>query len=89
MRHDLAYVLRVVKLEEQVNILRTRNDAKCQFASLFSKGKIPARYCKKYGHGIPAFEDVIAYVGRDDAQLDLFEPEEGYSCMSIYHGLCE
>ena len=89
MRHDLAYVMRVVKLEEEVNRSRTRHDKKCQFASMFAKGKIPARYCKKYGKGIPAFEDVIAYVSRDDIQLDLFQPEEGYSCMSIYHGLCE
>lgn len=53
------------------------------------KVKIPERFCKKYGKDIPAFEDVINYVSRDDAQLDLFEPKEGYSCMSIYHGLCE
>lgn len=90
MRHDLSYVLRVVKLEEDVNrmIIEARGD-KGNPASLFAKGKIPARFCVKYGKGIPAFEDVIAYVSRDDAQLDMFEPEEGYSCMSIYHGLCE
>lgn len=90
MRHDLAYVLRVVKLEEEVNRLRieARGDKGNQ-ASLFAKGKIPARFCRKYGKGIPAFEDVVSYVSRDDAQLDMFEPEEGYSCMSIYHGLCE
>lgn len=89
MRHDIAYVIRVVKLEEDVNRIRHQYDPGAQFSSLFAKGKIPARYCKKYGKGIPAFEDVIAYVSRNDAQLDLFEPEEGYSCMSIYHGLCE
>ena len=89
MRHDLAYVLRVVKLEEEVNRSRMRHDAKSQFSSFFSKGKIPERYCKKYGNGIPAFEDIIAYVSMNDGYLDMFEPEEGYSCMSIYHGLCE
>lgn len=90
MRHDLAYVLRVVKLEEQVNRLRIEaRGNKGNPASLFAKGKIPTRFCKKYGKGIPAFEDVIAYVSRDDAQMDMFEPDEGYSCMSIYHGLCE
>ena len=90
MRHDLAYVLRVVKLEEEVNRLRieARGD-KGNPASLFAIGKIPARFCKKYGKGIPAFEDVIRYVSRDDAELDMFEPDGGYSCMSIYHGLCE
>ena len=89
MRHELAYVIRVVKLEEDVNRLRIREDAKRSYASLFAKGKIPERFCVKYGKGIPAFEDVINYVSRDDAQIDMFEPEEGYSCMSIYHGLCE
>lgn len=90
MRHDLAYVLRVIKLEEEVNKLRieARGD-KGNPASLFATGKIPARFCKKYGKGIPAFEDVIRYVSRDDAELDMFEPDGGYSCMSIYHGLCE
>lgn len=89
MRHDLAYVSRVVNLEEEVNRMRMRYDAKSQYSSLFPIGKIPARFCTKYGKGIPAFEDVIRYVSRDDAQLDMFEPEEGYSCMSVYHGLCE
>lgn len=89
MRNDVDYVSRVVNLEEEVNRKRTKTDAKRQFATFFSKGKIPARFCLKYGNGIPSFEDVIRYVSRDDAQLDMFEPKEGYSCMSIYHGLCE
>ena len=89
MRHDEQYIKRVIKLEDDVNRARIRYDAKCEYSSLFTKGKIPERFCKKYGHGIPAFEDVVAYVSRDDAQLDMFEPKEGYSCMSIYHGLCE
>ena len=87
MRHDLAYVLRVVKLEEDVN--RLKNDSKLQYSSLFSKGKIPERFCVKYGNGIPAFEDVINYVSREDAELNLFDTEESTSCMSVYHGLCE
>ena len=89
MRHDTDYVNRVIRLEEDVNRVRKRANASHCNASLFAKGKIPERFCKKYGNGIPAFEDVIAYVSRDDAQLDMFEPEEGYSCMSVYHGLCE
>lgn len=90
MRHDIGYVLKVVKLEEEVNRLRIdARGEKAKKASLFMKGKIPDCYCKKYGNGIPAFEDVIAYVSRDDAELDLFEPEEATSCMSVYHGLCE
>lgn len=89
MRHDTDYVNRVIALEEDVNRIRMEKDSKMCHSSLFAKGKIPERYCKKYGDGIPAFEDVIVYVSRDDAQLDMFEPEEGYSCMSVFHGLCE
>ena len=85
MRKDEKYVKRVNDLEDAINSQRDKGAE----ASLFPKGKIPERFCKKYGRGIPSFEDVIAYVSRDDAQLDIFEPEEGYSCMSIYHGLCE
>lgn len=89
MRHESEYVARGMKLEEEINSIRTKKDAKCQRSSFFAKGKIPARFCKKYGNDIPAFEEVINYVSRDDTLLDLFEPEEGYSCMSVYHGLCE
>ena len=90
MRHALAYISKVVKLEEEVNRMRIEAlGEKATLSSLFAKGKIPERFCIKYGNGIPAFEDVINYVSRDDAYLDLFEPEEGYSCMSVYHGLCE
>ena len=85
MRKDEKYVKRVNDLEKAINSQRDKGAE----ASLFPKGKIPERFCKKYGRGIPSFEDVIAYVSRDDAQLDAFEPEGGYSCMSIYHGLCE
>lgn len=85
MRKDEEYVQRLIRLEDEVNSLKEDNKTPPSF---FPKGKIPERYCTKHG-GIPAFEDVIAYVSRDDAQLDIFEPEEGYSCMSIYHGLCE
>ena len=86
MRKDKKYVLRLIRLENEVNSLK---DFPKKPASFFPKGKIPERFCTKYGGGIPAFEDVITYVSRDDSQLDLFEPEEGFSCMSIYHGLCE
>lgn len=89
MRHETKYVERVINLENEVNQILDERKFNCSKACFLPKGKIPARFCKKYGNGIPAFEDVVAYVSRDDAQLDLFEPEEGYSCMSIYHGLCE
>lgn len=86
MRNDKQYVQRLMELEEEVNRLKGDGGTPSSF---FPKGKIPERYCLKYGNGIPAFEDVIRYVSRNDAQLDMFEPDGGYSCMSVYHGLCE
>ena len=86
MRRDTEYVRRLIDLENRVNELKGDSGTPSSF---FPKGKIPERFCYKFGNGIPAFEDVINYVSRDDAQLDLFEPKEGQSCMSVYHGLCE
>lgn len=56
-------------------------------SSFFSPGYIPARFCSNGQY--PTVQDVFKYVNRNDAQLDLFELEGGYSCMSLYHGLCE
>ena len=86
MRTDTQYVKRLLELEARVNELKGEAATPGTF---FQKGKIPAKYCRKYGNNIPAFEDVISYVSRDDAQLDLFEAQEVQSCMSVYHGLCE
>ena len=55
-------------------------------STFFSPKYIPKRFCEK---AYPTIQEVFNYVNRDDAQLDLFEPEGGYSCMSVYHGLCE
>lgn len=81
---DEQMLNRLITLEEEVGKI---GDKKKQ--TFFSKGKIPARFCKEIGGGIPTVTDVVKYVTRDDANLDMFEPEEGYSCMSLYHGLCE
>lgn len=56
-------------------------------SSFFPPGYIPARFCSNGQY--PTVQDVFNYVNRNDAQLDMFEPEGGYSCMSLYHGLCE
>lgn len=54
----------------------------------FSPGYIPDRFCKNKTY--PTVEEVFEYVNRKDAGMDdMFEPEGGYSCMSLYHGLCE
>ena len=89
MRKDKFYVKRVQELEYEVNNLRSVMGDNFRKSSFFQVGKIPARFCREYGSGIPSFGDVMAYVSRDDAQLDLFDSEGTNSCMSIYHGLCE
>ena len=56
-------------------------------STFFSSGYIPARFCSNGQY--PTVQEVFKYVNRNDAQLDMFEPKGGYSCMSLYHGLCE
>lgn len=56
-------------------------------SSFFAPGYIPKRFCANGEY--PTVQEVFDYVNRYDAQLDMFEPEEGYSCISVYHGLCE
>ena len=55
--------------------------------SFFPPLYIPKWACanKKY----PMIRDVFKYVTDKNLTKDMFEPEEGYSCMSLYHGLCE
>lgn len=86
MRKDEKYVQRLIRLENEINNLKV---GKMTPSSFFPKGKIPEKFCKRFGNGIPAFEDIIEYVSRYDAQLDMFESDENLSCMSVYHGLCE
>lgn len=83
---DSEYVERVKRLESDVNKLRSGEST--EYASFFCKGKIPDRFCKKYGNGIATFEEVIKYASRNESPT-LFDAEEEISCMSIYHGLCE
>jgi len=56
-------------------------------STFFPPTYIPKRFCANGEY--PTIAEVFKYVNRNDSQLDLFEPEEGYSCMSLYHGLCE
>lgn len=56
-------------------------------SAFFPPTYIPKRFCANGEY--PTIAEVFKYVNRNDAQLDLFEPEGGYSCMSLYHGLCE
>lgn len=75
---------RLIHLEKEVDSLGQK-----YHTGFFSKGYIPERFCREYSDGCPTVQEVIDYVNRDDAMTDMFEPEGGYSCMSLYHGLCE
>ena len=56
--------------------------------NFFSPGYIPSRFCENNKY--PTVDEVKSYVNKDDIGMtDMFEPDEGYSCMSLYHGLCE
>lgn len=55
--------------------------------SFFAVDTIPRRFCK---NGVYAMaEEVFQYVADKNGTPDMFEPEEGYACMSMFHGLCE
>lgn len=57
-------------------------------SSFFPPTYIPKRFCKNRRY--PTIQEVFDYVNRNDTDMDdIFEPEGGYSCMSLYHGLCE
>jgi len=54
-------------------------------SSFFPPTYIPKRYCKNKSY--PMVDEVIEYVKKDLQEEKLFEQD--YSCMSIFHGLCE
>lgn len=55
--------------------------------NFFPPGYIPKYACSNREY--PSAEEVFRYVSDKNATLDMFEPEGGYTCMSLYHGLCE
>ncbi|RNC66453.1 phosphoadenosine phosphosulfate reductase family protein [Proteiniphilum sp. X52] len=54
--------------------------------SFFPPNYIPKKACPNGKY--PMVEDVFRYIS-NKTNPDMFEPEEGYSCMSMFHGLCE
>lgn len=54
--------------------------------SFFPPDYIPKYACKNKKY--PMVEDVVKYIS-NKSNPDMFEPEGGYSCMSMFHGLCE
>ena len=55
--------------------------------SFFPPSYIPKYACANGKY--PMVEDVFQYVTSKNATLDMYEPEGGYACMSMFHGLCE
>lgn len=55
--------------------------------TFFPPGYIPTYACSN--GEFPTVDEVEKYVKSKTATLDMFEPEGGYSCMSLFHGLCE
>lgn len=72
---------RLLKAEQKIREETERG------SSFFAPTYIPKRFCANGEY--PTVQEVFRYVNRNDAQLDMFEPDGGYSCMSLYHGLCE
>lgn len=75
VKNDLPMKKRLLEAEKDV----------C--SSFFSPSYIPKRYATNGKY--PSVEDVFQYLEYKNATLDMFEPEEGYSCMSLFNGLCE
>lgn len=79
-------VLNIVKNDNQ--IIGKIKDAEAKVGGTF----FPPQYIPDYACSngqYPTVEDVEKYVLNKNATLDMFEPEDGYSCMSLFHGLCE
>ena len=78
---DESMKQRLIRVEELVK--------KCHPSepTFFSTGYIPNWACTNKSH--PTVEDVFKYLSDKNSTLDMFKPEGGYSCMSLYHGLCE
>ena len=81
LMRDKPMVERLLHAEQ---ILKQNNSRGSTF---FRAGYIPAWACSD--RKSPTIQDVFRYVSGKNATLDLFEPEEGYSCISMFHGLCE
>lgn len=79
-------ILNIVKNEKEM-FERLKNAEKTIGYSFFPPQYIPEYACSNGKY--PTIMDVEKYVLSKNATLDMFEPEEGYSCMSLFHGLCE
>ena len=78
---DKPMVERLLRAEQTLKQNNSRG------STFFRAGYILAWACSD--RKSPTIQDVFRYVSGKNATLDLFEPEEGYSCISMFHGLCE
>lgn len=56
-------------------------------STFFPPTYIPKWACSNRSY--PTVQEVFNYVSDKDATTDMFEPEDGYSCISLFHGMCE
>ena len=82
------------EVDEEIELIAKNDPEMCQRLiqaeknvghSFFPPLYIPQRFCKNKQY--PYVEEVLEYV--KEHTLDMFEPEGGYACMSLFHGLCE
>jgi hypothetical protein len=82
------------EVDEEIELIAKNDPKMCQRLiqaeksvghSFFPPLYIPQRFCKNKQY--PYVEEVLEYV--KEHTPDMFEPEGGYACMSLFHGLCE
>ena len=79
--NDIIMKNRLIEAEKQV--MKYPPTGSC----FFPPGYIPKWACNNKNYA--TVEEVFNYLSNKNATLDIFEPGEGYSCMSMYFGLCE
>ncbi|WP_018028936.1 phosphoadenosine phosphosulfate reductase domain-containing protein [Porphyromonas somerae] len=87
--NDEEYAQRLIDLERQVELEHIKhNPDKVNVPTFFRKGTIPEELCKRNDNGVPTAKEVFAYVKMQELGALQFD-DDNYSCMSVYHGLCE
>lgn len=81
LMHDKPIVERLINAEQTLKQNTSRR------STFFRVDYIPAWACSD--RKSPTIQDIFRYVSDKNATLDLFEPEGGYSCINVFHGLCE
>lgn len=88
-RHsEVRQILKDEPMKQRLlNAEKTMKESTERGSTFFPPTYIPKWACsnRKY----PTVQEVFNYVSDKDATTDMFEPEDGYSCMSLFHGLCE